>query len=102
MLTNASQHNLTRLKYLKQHIKPHPNPPWGKPCFRVKSLMAAISYLYIFILNHYHFRTKHRRTTYNRFFLHYFSRDYICLHFKFLRSQIEAIFKVNVKLVLKM
>ena len=52
MLTNASQHNLTRLKYLKQHIKPHPNPPLGKPRFRVESKMAAInkknSNLYIF------------------------------------------------------
>ena len=37
MLTNVSQHNFTRLKYLKQHIKPHPNPPWEKPCFRVNS-----------------------------------------------------------------
>ena len=42
MLTNACQHNLTRLKYLKQHIKPHPNPAWEKPCFRVKSKMVAI------------------------------------------------------------
>ena len=42
MLTNASQHNLTRLQYLKQHIKPHPNPPWEKPRFRLKSKMAAI------------------------------------------------------------
>ena len=52
MLTNASQHNLTRLKYLKQHIKPHPNPPWEKPRFRVKSKIAAIikPVIYIFFL----------------------------------------------------
>ena len=51
MLTNASRHNLTRWKYLKQHIKPHPNPPWGKPRFRVKSKMAAIikPVIYIFV-----------------------------------------------------
>ena len=42
MLTNVSQHNFTRLKYLKQHIKPHPNPPWEKPRFRVRSKIAAI------------------------------------------------------------
>ena len=42
MLTNVSQHNFTRLKYLKQHIKPHPNPPWEKPRFRVRSKMTAI------------------------------------------------------------
>ena len=50
MLTNASQHNLARLKYLKQHIKPHPNPSWGKPRFLVKFKMAAIikPVIYIF------------------------------------------------------
>ena len=71
MLTNTSQHNLTWVKYLKQHIKPDPNPPWGKPRFRVKSKMAAIIKPVIFIyffLNRYYFRTKHRRTTYNMFF----------------------------------
>ena len=26
----------------KSPIKPHPNPPWGKPRFRVESKMAAI------------------------------------------------------------
>ena len=52
MLTNAFQHNLTRWMYLKQHIKSHPNPPWGKPRFRVKSKMAAINKpeIYIFFL----------------------------------------------------
>ena len=37
------------------------------------------------------------------FFFHtIFLRDSICLHFKFLRCNTEAIFKVKVKLVLKM
>ena len=64
MLTNASQNNLTWLKYLKQHIKPNPNTLWGKPRFRVESKMAAIikPVIYVVFLNHYHFRTKHRRT----------------------------------------
>ena len=55
MLTNAFQHNLTRWKYLKQYIKPHPKPPWGKPRFRVKSKMAAIikPVIYIYFLNRY-------------------------------------------------
>ena len=79
MLTDASQHNLTRilynLKYLKQHIKPHPNISWGKPRFRVEPHIIC--------------------------FLHNFLRDSICLHFTFLRCQTEAIFKVKVKLVLK-
>ena len=61
-LTNASQHNLTRLKCSKKHIKPHPNPHWKKPRFRVKSKMAAIIkpviYIYIFFNRHY-FRTKY-------------------------------------------
>ena len=42
MLANVFQHNLTRWGYIKTHIKPHSNPPWGKPRFRVKSKMAAI------------------------------------------------------------
>ena len=50
MLTNASQNNLTWLKYLKQHIKPNSNPPWGKPRFRVKSKMAAIIKPVIYIV----------------------------------------------------
>ena len=50
MVTNASQHNLTWLKYLKQHIEPHPNPPWGKSRFRVESKMAAIIKPVIYIV----------------------------------------------------
>ena len=62
MLKNAFQHNLIRSNYLKQHIKPHPNPPWGKPRFRVKSKMAANKpVIYIYFENRYHSRTKHRR-----------------------------------------
>ena len=75
MLTNASQHNFPRLKYLQRQIKPHPNSPWGKPRFRVKSKMAAIIKPEIYnkkTFNRHHFRTKHRRTTYNYFFSHYF------------------------------
>ena len=83
MVTNASQHNLTRLKYLKQHIKPHPNPPLGKPRFRVKSKMAAIIKLIIYIvfLNHYNFRTKHRRTTNNMFFFTLFLKGFYLFTF---------------------
>ena len=66
MLVNVCQHNLTRWGYVKPHIKPHPNPPWGKPRLRVKSKMAAIKpVIYIFFLkNRYHLRIKHRRATY--------------------------------------
>ena len=38
MLTKVFQRNLTQWGY----VKPHSNPPWGKPHFRVKSKMAAI------------------------------------------------------------
>ena len=59
MLANASQHRLPRLKYLKQHIKPRPNPPWGKPRFRVKSKMAAIikPVIYIFFFKSLSFQS---------------------------------------------
>ena len=33
--------DLTPWGYAKPPIKPHPNPPWGKPRFRVKLKMAA-------------------------------------------------------------
>ena len=67
MLVNVFQHNLTRWGYIKTHIKSHPNPPWEKPCFGVKSKMAAIKpVIYdFFLINRYHLRTKHRRATYN-------------------------------------
>ena len=84
MLTNSSQHNLTLLKYLKKHIKPHPNPPWGKPCFRIKSKMAAIIkpviyiYIYITIIS----ETKHRRTTYNMLFSDYFFTGFYLFTFQ--------------------
>ena len=102
MVKNAFQHNLTRSNYLKQHIKPHPKPPWGEPRFWVKSKMAAIIkpliYIYIF-LNRYHFRTKHRRATYNMSFRTIFFGDSIFSHLKFLRGQTEFFFKVKVTLI---
>ena len=42
MLTKVFQRNLTQSGHVKTPIKPHPNPPWEKPHFRVKSKMAAI------------------------------------------------------------
>ena len=42
MLTKVFERNLTPWGYVKSPIKPHPNPPWEKPRFRVKSKMAAI------------------------------------------------------------
>ena len=42
MLTKVFQRNLTPWGYVKPPIKPHPNPPWGKPSFQIKSKMAAI------------------------------------------------------------
>ena len=48
MLTNVNkvnkvfQWNLTQWGHVKTPIKPHPNPLWGKPRFRVKAKMAAI------------------------------------------------------------
>ena len=42
MLTKVFQRNLTQWGHVKTPIKPHTNPPWGKPRFRVKSQMAAI------------------------------------------------------------
>ena len=67
MLTKVFQRNLTRRGHVKTPIKPHPNPPWGKPCFRVKSKMAAIKpVIYVFFLiNRYYLRTKQRTATYN-------------------------------------
>ena len=49
MLTKVFQWNLTPWGYVKPPIKPHPNPPWEKPRFRVKSKMAAnkpVIYIY--------------------------------------------------------
>ena len=34
MLTKVFERNLTPGGYVKPLIKPHPNPPWGKPRFR--------------------------------------------------------------------
>ena len=42
MLTRVFQRNLTSRGYVKPPIKPHPNPPWGKPRSRLKSKMPAI------------------------------------------------------------
>ena len=39
MLTKVFQRNLTPWGYVEPPIKPHPNPPWGKPRFWVKSKM---------------------------------------------------------------
>ena len=39
---NKGSSNLTQWGHVKTRIKPHPNPPWRKPRFRVKSKMAAI------------------------------------------------------------
>ena len=41
-LKKVFQQNLTPRGYVKTPIKPHPNPPWGKHRFRVKSKKAAI------------------------------------------------------------
>ena len=42
MLIKVFKRNLIPWGYVKPPIKPHPNAPWGKPRFRVKSKMAAI------------------------------------------------------------
>ena len=42
MLPKVFQRNWTQWGHVKTPIKPHPNPPWGKPRFRVKSKMAVI------------------------------------------------------------
>ena len=42
MLTKVFQWNLTPWGYVNHPMKPHPNPPWGKTRFRVKSKMATI------------------------------------------------------------
>ena len=66
MLTKVFQRNLTQWGYVKPHVKPHPNPPWGKPRLRVKSKKAAIKpVIDVFLINRSHSRTKHRRATYN-------------------------------------
>ena len=58
------QRNLTWYGYIKTHIQPHQNPPWKKYRFRVKSKMAAVPVLVIYVfffINCYYLRTKHRR-----------------------------------------
>ena len=72
---------MSKQQMLKQHIKPHPNPPRGKPCFQVKSKMAAIKpVIYLYFENRYHFRTtKHRRATYHMSFRSIFSRGFYFL-----------------------
>ena len=104
MLTKASQHNLTRLKYLRQHIKPHPNPPWEKPRFRVKYKMVAIfkPVIYIFFLIAIISEISIVEPHIIWFFSHFFLRDSICSRLKFMKGQTEVIFKVKVKLSLKM
>ena len=67
MLTKVFQRNLTRWSHVKTPIKPHPNPPWGKPRFRVKSKMTAIKPVIcvFFLINRYNLRTKLQTATYN-------------------------------------
>ena len=48
MLTKVFQRNLTQWGYVKSPIKPHPNPSWEKPRFRVKFKMAAIKPVFFF------------------------------------------------------
>ena len=87
---------------MKTHIKPHPNPPCGKPRFQVKSKMAANKpVIYIYFENRYHFKTKHRRATYSMSFHTFFFGDSIFSHLKFIRGKTEFIFKVKVKLDIK-
>ena len=99
MLIEVFQRNLTPWGYVKPPIKPHPNPHWEKPRFRVKSKMAAIKpVIYvIFFKNHSHLRTKYRKATYNMFFRTAFSRDSICLHFIIYKRSIDVTNKVKVK-----
>ena len=79
MLTNAFQHKLTRWKYLKQHIKPHTNPPWGKPRFRVKSKMAVIikPVIFIFFISELNIVEPHLM-----FFSHYFFNGFYLFIFQ--------------------
>ena len=67
MLTKVFQRNLTRWGHVKTPMEPHPNPPWEKPRFRLKSKMAAIKpIICVFLLiNRYNLRTKQRTATYN-------------------------------------
>ena len=104
MLTKGFQRNLTLWGHVKTPIKPHPNPPWGKPRFRVKSKMAAIKPVIcvFFLINRYNLRTKQRTATYNMSSRTNFLKDFISLHLKFLKGQTEVSFKVSVKLSLKM
>ena len=66
MLTKGFQRNLNRWGHVQTLIKPHPNPSWGKPSFRVKSKMAAIKPVIcvLFLINRYNLRTKQRTATY--------------------------------------
>ena len=52
MVTKVFKRNLIQGGHVKTPIKPHPNPPWGNPRFRVKSKMTAIIkpviYIYFF------------------------------------------------------
>ena len=65
MLTKVFQRNLTQWGYVRPLIKPHPNPPWGRPRFRVQSKMAAIKPVIFFLINRSYLKTKHRRATYS-------------------------------------
>ena len=58
---NKGSSNLTQWGHV------NPNPPWGKPRFRVKSKMAAIKPVIcvFFLINRYNLRTKQRTATYN-------------------------------------
>ena len=90
MLTNVFQHNFTRWRYVKQHVKPHPNR-------KILNGRHYASNLCIFVINLYRLKTKHRRATYKLIayvFSHFFLGDSTCSHLKSIGSQTEVIFKV--------
>ena len=84
MLTKVFQRNLTQLVHVKTPIKPHPNPPWGKPRFRVKSKMAAIKPVIcvFFLINRYNLRTEQRTATYNMSFRTIFFKGFYLFYNK--------------------
>ena len=71
----------------KTPMKPHPNPLWGKPRFRVKSKMAAIKPVIcvFFLMNRYNLRTKQRRATYNMSSRTIFFKGFYLFTVKFLK-----------------
>ena len=88
MLTKVLQRNLTRWGHVKTPLKPHPNLPWGKPRFRVKSKMADIKPVIsvFFLINRYNLRTKQRTATYNMSSRTNFLNEFYLLTFKIPKS----------------